>query len=94
MNVSLKGNDLTIHANARCPQVGVLSLILWFLVVDSLLENRKSLNLFCIGYADDDVIMVRVKVIKNICNIITEGLMCAERWCNTEVSLLIHRQLQ
>ena len=60
-NASLDGNNLSICASAGCLQGGVLSPILWCLVVDSLLEDLKSISLLCIGYADDDVIVVRSK---------------------------------
>ena len=57
-NASLGGDDLTIHTNAGCLQGGVLSPILWCLVVDLLLEDLKFLSLFCIGCANDVIIMV------------------------------------
>ena len=59
---SLSGDDLNIHASVGCRQGGVLSPILWCLVVDLFLEDLKSLNLFCIGYVDD-VIVIRGKFI-------------------------------
>ena len=61
----------------------VLSPILWCLVIALLLEALKSLNLFCIGYADD-VIVVRGKFINTASSIMTKGLRCVERWCFIE----------
>ena len=61
-----------------------MSPTLWCLVVNSLLEDLKSLNSFCIGYADDVVIIVRGRFINTISNIVTEGLRCVERGCNKE----------
>ena len=83
-NASLGGDDLTIHANVGCLQGSVLSPTLWCLVVNSLLEDLKSLNSFCIGYAYDVVIIVRGRFINTISNIVTEGLRCVERGCNKE----------
>ena len=80
INASLGGDDLTIHVNAGCPQGSVLSLILRYLAVDSLLKDLKSLNLLCIGYADDVLIMAIGKFIDTISSIITERLRCVERW--------------
>ena len=58
INTSLNGNDLIIHASAVCSQGSILPPILWCLVVNSLLENLKSLNIFCIGYAADVDIVI------------------------------------
>ena len=44
--------------------------------VDSLLEDLKSLNLFCIGYASVVVTVVRSKFINIVSSIMTEGF----RW--------------
>ena len=82
ISISLSGDDLTLHVNAGWPQENVLTPIQWRLVVDSLLENLNFLN-FCIGYAND-VVVVRNKFINTISSIMTEGLKCVERWCNTE----------
>ena len=93
INASLGGDDLTIHARASCPQGGVLPPILWCSVVNSLLENLKSLNLFCIGYGDNVVIVVRSKFISTISNIIRDSVV----WKSgviPKVFLLIHRRLQ
>ena len=61
------------------------------MVVDSLLEALNSLNLFCIGYSDDVVIVVKNKFINIIFSIMTEGLGFIERLCNTE-SLSVNPQ--
>ena len=42
----------------------------------------KSLNLFCIWYADDVVIVVRGTFINTVCNIMNKGLSYAEKWHN------------
>ena len=66
INVSLGGDDLTVHANTGYSQGSVLSSILCCLVIDSLLEDLKSINLFCMGYADDVVNIVRGKINKQL----------------------------
>ena len=50
----------------------VLAPTLWLLVDDLLLGNLKSFNLFCIGYVDDDIIVVKVKFKNTIFSIRTD----------------------
>ena len=55
---SLKGESLLKYLIAGTPQGGILSPLLWNLVIDSLLRRLDSLNLsssegMCQGYADD-----------------------------------------
>ena len=53
----LLGHELWTTTTRRCPQGGVLSPILWCLVVDSLITELNKSPYFIVGYADDLVIM-------------------------------------
>lgn len=54
INTIINGHDLVFQAKRNCPQGGVSSLLLWFLV-DSLMKA----NVDVLGYADDVAIFGR-----------------------------------
>jgi hypothetical protein len=58
---SLMGSTLTAEVVAGCPQGGVLSPLLWNLVVDRLLVVTNDRGFSTSGYADDIVIIVQGK---------------------------------
>ncbi|XP_055850655.1 uncharacterized protein LOC129915201 [Episyrphus balteatus] len=66
-----------------CPQGGVLSPLLWSLVVDELLEHLTSLGIRCLGFADDIVITAYGKFEETLCDIIQRGLSATSKWCLT-----------
>ena len=49
------------------------------MVLGLLLEDLKSLNLFCIGYADNVVNVIRSKFINTISSIMTGRLRCVQK---------------
>jgi len=53
------GSSLTAKFVGGCPQAGVLSPILWNLVVDRLLTITNDVGFNTFGYADDIVIIVQ-----------------------------------
>jgi hypothetical protein len=55
VHTSLMGSSLTAKVVGGCPQGGVLSPLLWNLVVDRLLANTNDLGCCTFGYADDIV---------------------------------------
>jgi len=69
-----------------CPQGGVLSPLLWSLLVDELLRRLARKGIQCQGYADDIVIIARGKFEETLCDIIQLGLKMTSDWCN-EVGL-------
>nr|AMS38365.1 hypothetical protein [Bactrocera tryoni] len=72
-----------------CPQGGVLSPLLWSLVVDDLLALLTDNGIRCQGYADDIVIIARGKYEDTLCDLIQRGLNLAKGWCR-EVELNIN----
>ena len=65
-----------------CPQGGVLSPLLWNLVVDNLLCTLNSQNFYTIGYADDITILISGKFEGVVCNLMQTALKLVEKWCN------------
>ena len=61
VHISLMGSSLTAKVVGGCPQGGVLSPLLWNLVVDRLLIAINNLGFSTFGYADDIVIIVQGK---------------------------------
>ncbi|XP_053699476.1 uncharacterized protein LOC128746453 [Sabethes cyaneus] len=57
----LGNTTLTRKTTKGCPQGGVLSPLLWSLVVDELLKNLTEQGFEVVGFADDVVILVRGK---------------------------------
>jgi ribonuclease HI len=73
-----------------CPQGGVLSPLLWSLVIDDLLQELAKEKIDCQGYADDVVLYVRGKTsIHTMCERIQQGINICKRWC-TKVGLKLN----
>lgn len=91
VRATLLGDTLLSQAIAGCPQGGVLSPILWCLVVDSLFGIFTQAGVSCIGYADDVVIVTRGKFINTICDVMNKALRGIEMWCH-RVGLSVNPQ--
>jgi hypothetical protein len=61
VHTSLMDSSLTARVTGGCPQGGVLSPLLWSLVVDRLLTAANDLGFNTFGYVDDIVIIVQGK---------------------------------
>jgi hypothetical protein len=57
----LTGSSMTARVAGGCPQGGVLSSLLWNLIVDELLACINDQGFCAMGYADDIVIIVQGK---------------------------------
>ena len=71
---SLMGSSLTARVAGGCPQGGVLSPLLWNLVVDRLLAVTNDLGFSTFGYVEDIVITVQGKYVHTVREIIQEAL--------------------
>jgi hypothetical protein len=58
INAILSGETLRASAARGCPQGGVLSPLLWSLVVDDLLWELNSNGHYTVVYADDIAILI------------------------------------
>lgn len=82
-------NTITVKTTRGCPQGGVLSPLLWSLVIDELLEELNNHGIDSQGYADDIVIIARGKFEETLCDIIQSGLKTTKEWC-TKVGLSLN----
>ena len=85
VHTSLMGSSLTAKVVRGCLQVGVLSLLLWNLVVDTLLAVKNDLGFSKFGYADDIVIIVQGKFAHTVREIMQEALNVVVKWAVKEV---------
>lgn len=74
-------SNKTGQVNKGCPQGGVLSPILWNMVIDDLLRklNREGYN--AEGFADDIVILLIGKFEETLCSLMRSALSIVEKWC-------------
>ena len=84
VHTSLMGSSLTARVAGGCPQGGVLSPLLWNLVVDRLLAVTNDLGYNTFGYADDIVIIVQGKFAHTVREIMQEALTVVAKWAVTE----------
>ena len=66
-----------------CPQGGVLSPLLWCLVLDGLLRNLNEAGVYAQGYADDLAIVVTGRFPSTIKELMQGALRKVEQWCHT-----------
>ncbi|RYE25309.1 MAG: hypothetical protein EOP45_04900 [Sphingobacteriaceae bacterium] len=71
----------TVKANRGTPQGGVLSPLLWNIVIDSLLRTLKDARIKVIGYADDVTLVVKGKFIDTVADVTQSALKIVEKWC-------------
>jgi hypothetical protein len=67
-----------------CPQGGVLSPLLWNLVVVRLLTVTNDLSFRTFGYADDIVIIVQGKFAHTVRELMQESLNVVVKWAGKE----------
>ena len=79
----------TAKATRGCPQGGVLSPLLWCLVVDELLTKLNKLNIDIQAYSDDGTIIVTGTDLTHICTETQKGINIAVEWSKKN-DLTIH----
>lgn len=77
----LGGSKMTVLAAKGCPQGGVLSPLLWSLVIDDLLVELNAIGIHTIGYADDIVITIGGNVPSAIQELMGRALHRTASWC-------------
>jgi hypothetical protein len=90
---TLTGENLEGSMARGCLQGGVLSPLLWSLVVDELVGlNENGYNM--LGYADDIAILVSRKFSCNVSGILQEALSIVKQWCErTQLSINPHKMV-
>jgi ribonuclease HI len=81
VETSLRGSMKAVKVAKGCPQGGVLSPLLWTLVVDELLDNLEKEGIYCQAYADDGTILVEGMDLKTVCRLVEAGLKTVRLWC-------------
>ena len=84
VHTSIMGSSLTAKVVGGCSQGGVLSLLLWNLVVDRLLTITNDLGFSTFGYADDIVTIVQGKFVHTVREIMQETLNVVVKWAVKE----------
>lgn len=80
----LSGTSITVKTTRGCPQGGVLSPLLWSLVVDALLNKLIENGFEVIGFADDVVIICRGKFDHTLSERMQTALNMTHSWCLRE----------
>ncbi|XP_062716992.1 retrovirus-related Pol polyprotein from type-1 retrotransposable element R1 isoform X2 [Aedes albopictus] len=73
-----------VTAIQGCPQGGVISPLLWSLIVDDLLTKLQHQGFEVVGFADDIVVIVRGKFDNTVFNRMQEALRFTLVWCKNE----------
>ena len=81
--------SLRFAISRGCPQGGVLSPLLWCLVVDDLITRLSGSGLFIQGYADDLCLLAAGKFPNTVSGLMQWALSTVEIWCN-EVGLSVN----
>ena len=70
------------YVTTGCPQGGVLSPLLWSLVIDELIVRLNLVGFFTQAYADDVVILVNALCPKVGCELLEQALRVVTKWCS------------
>jgi len=70
----------TRNVSRGTPQGGVLSPLLWALVVNKLLSLLEEAGTKVVAYADDVVILLQGKFPQTLCNLMKTALSTLSRW--------------
>jgi Reverse transcriptase (RNA-dependent DNA polymerase) len=64
-----------------CSQGGVLSLLLWNMVINGLLRRLRDQSLWAQGFADDVVFLINGKFLNMLCELMQRALFLVQDWC-------------
>jgi hypothetical protein len=88
ITATLAGETLEGSVTRDCPQGGVLSPLLWSLVVDEPIGGLNGNGYFTLGYADDIAILIHRKFPNTVSELLQEALSLVQQWCNrTQLSI-------
>jgi hypothetical protein len=85
VRVEIRGSNIRVLVNRGCPQGGVLSPILWNMVVDYLLRRIHNTHYQAQGYADDVALLQKSKLLSTLC----DRMQGALNWCR-EIGLSVN----
>jgi len=87
--VTLGGFSRSVGVSRGCPKAGVLSPLLWCLVVDKLIARLNWGGVYTQGYADDICLLAVGKFPNTVTGLIKWALHTVETWCD-ELRLLVN----
>lgn len=83
-NLQARINDevnVKVKVTKGCPQGGVLSPLLWCMLIDSLLSDLQNQQLYSQGYADDVSILLCGSSLSDLCTRMQRAFETVELWC-------------
>jgi hypothetical protein len=85
---TISGETLGAAAVIGCPQGGVLSPLLWILVVDDRLWGLNDRGYYTVGYADDIAILTNGNFPQTVSEVLQTALHTVQQWCQrTKLSI-------
>jgi hypothetical protein len=81
ISATLSGETLRVSVARGCLQGGVLSPLLWTLVVDDLLWKLNSNGYCTVGYADDIAILINGKFPYTLSEVLQTAPCTVQKWC-------------
>jgi hypothetical protein len=81
ISATLSGEIHKVSAARGCPQRGVLSPLLWSLVVDDFIWGLNILGYYTVGYADDITILINGKFPHTLSEVLQIYLYIFQQWC-------------
>ena len=81
VRASAGDSSVEVEVSQGCPQGGVLSPLLWCLVVDSLLEKLNEARYYCQFYSDDGAIVIVGQFLEVVCQVMNSAFRILEEWC-------------
>jgi hypothetical protein len=84
LSTTRKKTNIKGTSDRGCPQGGVLSPLLWCLIVNDLLEDLQREGFHTDGYADDTAIVAGGCFFTMLRDLIKHALIYGSRWCKTK----------
>jgi retron-type reverse transcriptase len=73
VRAEIRGVSSVMEVRRGCPQGGVLSPLLWNMVIDGLLRCLENHGLWAQGFAYDVVVLINRKFLSTICELVRLG---------------------
>lgn len=81
VEATICGSSIKLGVTRGCPQGGILSPILWCMVIDSLLAKLNDSGLFAQGYSDDVSTLICGNFVATIGDLMRTAIKLIEAWC-------------
>jgi hypothetical protein len=79
---TLAGDTVRASVARGCPQGGVLSPLLWSLIIDDLILELNKKGYYTVGYADDIAILINLKFQNTVSEVLQMALGTVQQWCD------------